>query len=147
MEKENQNIPVNKIVVPSVHPPEPENPFVPESEAVLNEVTNQKDPVDCPTDNLIIDENNEDSNKRKRNNSTDTAAVLPINKKSRFEWKPKRCPVLRVPPVESPSVRISNEDGNLRFVRKVNIAEYSFYPSLECEVSVLGKSISALKAE
>ena len=127
--------------------PKTQNPPTQKPPTPIPQVT--PEPVEPFADedpDLIIDET-PDSNKRKRGVLEDSPDLSRILKKSKNDFEPKRTRVLRVPPLECDSVRVSSLEGNLRFLRKLELEEFEFSPTEESGTNLLGKSISDLKAE
>lgn len=93
---------------------------------------------------LVIDED-DDTNKRKRITLNDSPDFHRALKRSRFEVKRTR--VLRIPPLECSSVRLCSLEGDVRYLRKVDLGEFEYAPTEDSGVSLLGRSMVELKAE
>ena len=100
--------------------------------------------IDEPTESQKNAElENSEKYKRKRIESEEIENSPKRKKVSDF----KRTRVLRVPPIECDSVRLQTDEGDIRYLRKLELEEFSFKPRDDGHVSLLGKSLSELRIE
>ena len=52
-----------------------------------------------------------------------------------------------MPPIECDSIRIQTDEGDIRYLRRLELDEFAYKPRQDGEVSLLGKSLAQLRIE